>query len=127
MLQAAHKALVPGGHLLFDIRAPTSPPFKGWPTLQSPQRVEDPSFGPIEWWIELLRITGKRVRYRLHYSFERSGDEVVSTDELIFRPREEVVRSLTDAGFSLEHIYGDWDHGPLVATSPEMIFVAERI
>lgn len=32
MLQAAHKALSKGGHLVFDIRRLTNPPFVGWPT-----------------------------------------------------------------------------------------------
>jgi hypothetical protein len=47
-------------------------------------------------------------------------------NELIFRSQDEITRSLSDAGFSVEHVYGDWDSSPASATSPEMIFVATK-
>ena len=49
---------------------------------------------------------------------------MVSTNELRFRTRTELSRRLTDAGFSVEAIFGDWDGRPADAASRELIFVA---
>lgn len=34
--------------------------------------------------------------------------------------------SLANAGFTIEHLYGDWARGPLSSNSRVMIFVARR-
>lgn len=126
MLKAAHKALNPGGHIVFDSRTPIFPPYQTWPTEASPRRVEDPTVGPIDWWYKLLEIKDSRVRYQLYYHFINSHETVVSTDELIFRSRDKLTKSLEDAGFKVETVYGDWDSSLATPTSPEMIFVATR-
>src|SRR5207249_6430803 len=50
MLQTVHKALNSGGHLVFDIRRLTNPPFGGWPTEDGRRRFENTAVGPVEWW-----------------------------------------------------------------------------
>ncbi len=127
MLEASHKALNPGGHVVFDSRTPIFPPYQTWPTEESPRRIEDPSLGPIDWHYKLLGIESNRVRYELHFHFINSDEKITSTDELIFRSQEEITQSLKDAGFEIEKIYGDWDGSLAAPTSPEMIFVATRI
>ncbi len=64
------------------------------------------------------------MRTVIHYHFTPSGEEMVSTNELRFRTRTELSRSLTDAGFSVEAIFGDWDGRPADAANRELIFVA---
>ncbi len=64
------------------------------------------------------------MRYDIHYLFARSGEELVSHTELRFRTRAELSRSLSDAGFSVESVFGDWDSRPADAASRELIFVA---
>jgi SAM-dependent methyltransferase len=126
MLRAAYGALTPGGRIIFDSRTPIFPPYQAWPTEQSPRRVEDPVAGPIDWWYELLGIEGNRVRYRLHYHFVNANETVVSTDEIIFRSRDELASSLEREGFKVEAVYGDWEGSPATPTSEEMIFVATK-
>jgi hypothetical protein len=70
---------------------------------------------------------GDRVESEIHYRFAPGGEKLVSTNELRFRTRDELTRSLTDAGFSIEHVLGDWDGQPVEAESPELIFVASRL
>lgn len=127
MLQASRKALKPGGHIMFDSRTPIFPPYQTWPTEESPRRVEDPTSGPIDWHYKLLGIEGNKVRYQLHFHFINSGEKVTSTDELIFRSREEIINSLKGAGFEVDKVYGDWDGSLGTTTSPEMIFVAKSV
>ncbi len=126
MLEAAHKVLNPGGHIVFDIRRLTKPPFERWPTENNRRLFESTVAGPLEWWFTLLDVRDRRIRYELHYFFVRSGEEVVSVNELIFRSQDEITQSLSDAGFAVEQVYGDWDGTPAGGTSPEMIFVATK-
>jgi hypothetical protein len=44
-----------------------------------------------------------------------------------YRTHEELVRSLTRAGFEVTLEYGDWDRSPLTATSPDIVLVARRV
>ena len=126
MLQAAHKALNSGGHLVFDIRRLSNPLFVGWPTENNRRKFENTAAGPVEWWFKPLSREGKRVRYELHYFFVRSGEEVVSVNELVFRSREEITEAFSSTGFAIKAVYGDWGGSPAHTDSPEMIFVAER-
>jgi hypothetical protein len=77
-----------------------------------------------EWWTEILEVEDDRVRTEIHYLFAHSGEELVSTNELRFRTRAELSRSLLVAGFSVEGIFGDWNGRPADAASRELIFVA---
>jgi len=65
-------------------------------------------------------------RYELHYLFARTGEDVVSVNELRFRSRAALEQSLTDAGFVIEAVSGDWDGRPADDATPEMIFLARR-
>jgi SAM-dependent methyltransferase len=126
MLAAVHRALNQGGHIVFDIRRLSDPPFRDWPTDDARRKIEGTPTGPVEWWFKLLGVQNKRVSYELHYLFARSGEEVVSVNELIFRSQDEIIRALSDAGFTVKDVYGDWDGSQANPTSPEMIFVAVR-
>ncbi len=127
VLLAAHKALKTGGHLVFDIRRLSSPPFIGWPTEDNRRKFPNTDAGPVEWWFKLLSVENKRVRYELHYFFDRSGEKVVSVNELAFRSQDEITKELSDAGFRIVAVYGDWDSSLVSQESPEIIFIAERI
>ena len=133
-LAAIHGALKPGGHLAFESRNPLVQPWADdriehhpdWPSRTSRRQVDDPAAGPVEWWIEFSEVSGNRVRYVIHYLFARSGEELLSTGDLIFRTQSELARSLVDAGFSVESVFGDWDGRPASPRTPELIFVAAR-
>ena len=91
----------------------------------SSRKRETPS-GQVEMWYQLLEVKGNRVLYEIHYLFDKTGEELVSINELIYRSQDEISKSLIDAGFIVENIYGDWDSRPFEIESPEMIFVAKR-
>ena len=52
------------------------------------------------------------------------GRVQVVKSELRFRSLQELTDSLTGSGFTVEHVYGDWNKGPLLGTSRVMVFVA---
>ena len=77
-------------------------------------------------WQEVLAVHGDRTECELHYRFADSGDEVISGNVLRFRTESELARDLVDAGFCVEHVFGDWDRSPVGEGTPELIFVAAR-
>lgn len=138
-LKSIYKALKPGGHIAFECRNPAIQPwFKSsddsgahashidWPSKESRRKVHDAIAGDIEWWSQLVVVTGDRVVYEIHYLFVSTGEEFVSINELRFRTRDQLTSTLRDAGFAIEAVYGNWDFSAADEVSPEFIFVASR-
>jgi SAM-dependent methyltransferase len=131
-LVAIREALLPGGHIAFESRNPLVQPWADekiedhvdWPSRTSRRRVDDPVAGRIEWWTEILEVEDDRVRTEIYYLVAHSGEKLVSTNELRFRTGAELSRSLSDAGFSVKRVFGDWDGCPVDPASSELIFVA---
>ncbi|NOK60850.1 MAG: class I SAM-dependent methyltransferase [Chloroflexi bacterium AL-W] len=80
----------------------------------------------MESWLELGGVGDGRVRFEGHNVFTDTGEVVVVSSELRFRSHAELTDSLLNAGFTVEQVYGDWEHGPFMSTSKIMVFVAQR-
>jgi SAM-dependent methyltransferase len=124
-LRAIHAALRPGGHLAFESRNPDVRAWEGWTHDATYERIDSP-FGPMECWLELVHVGNDRVRFAGHNVFNDTGEVVVASSELRFRSQAELTDSLIDAGFTVEHVYGDWDGSPMTSASRVMIFDASR-
>jgi len=124
-LAAIHAALRPGGYLAFESRNPDDQAWERWNRAATYEQFDSPN-GPMESWLELVRVGDGRVSFEGHNIFLSTGEVVVAKSELRFRSLEELTDTLTDAGFTVEHVYGDWKKGPLLSTSRVMIFVARR-
>jgi SAM-dependent methyltransferase len=131
-LKSIHKALRPRGYLAFESRNPAVQPWVNnqehidWHSATSPRKVTDPVEGPLEIWSEPVKLEGERVTFQGHYLFKRTGEELISIGELIFRTQEDITLSLGKAGFSVDDIYGYWDWRWADGESPEFIFVSTR-
>ncbi len=65
--------------------------------------------------------------YTIHNLFLATGEDIVAPTQIRFRTQEELERSLTDVGFRVEQVYGDWDRRPATASTDELIMVAVRL
>ena len=124
-LRAIHAALRSGGYLAFESRNPDDQAWERWNREETYEQFDSPC-GPIDRWLELVDVGSKRVRFEGHYSFTASDEVVVDSSELRFRSLPELTDSLTANEFTVEHVYGDWESGPLVGASRIMVFVARR-
>ena len=124
-LAAIHAALRPGGVLAFESRNPADRGWEQWNRADSYAAFDSPH-GPMASWVEILGVEEGRVRFAAHNVFQTTGEVVVVESELRFRSHAELSRSLGEAGFTVEQVYGDWHKGPLRPASRVMIFVARR-
>ncbi len=124
-LAAIHAALRPGGYLAFESRNSDDRAWERWNRAATYEQFDSPN-GPMESWLELVRVGDGRVSFEGHNIFLSTREVVVAKSELRFRSLEELANTLTDSGFTVEDVYGDWKKGPLLSTSRVMIFVARR-
>ncbi|MFO7166935.1 MAG: class I SAM-dependent methyltransferase [Chloroflexota bacterium] len=124
-LRDLRRALRPGGVLAFESRNPAARAWEQWNRAQTFTRMETPS-GPLEEWLEVVEVRDGRVHFQGHNVFLATGEVLVIDSVLRFRTRDEICSSLAACGFAVEHVYGDWEGGPLTDDSRVMVFVARR-
>lgn len=124
-LRAIFNALRPGGYLAFESRNPADQAWERWNRAETYERINSP-YGPLECWLEVVSVSNGRVHFEGHNLFTATGEIVIASSELRFRTLTELTNSLRKAGFTVEHVYGDWHRGPFVNTSRVMVFVARR-
>jgi SAM-dependent methyltransferase len=124
-LRAIYAALRPGGRLAFESRNPEARAWEQW-NREATYTISDSPFGPIEEWLEVVSADAGRVRMQGHNVFTATGEVLVVDSVLRFRSLDEMTDALTQAGFRLEHVYGDWRCGPFVRASQCMIIIARR-
>ena len=124
-LRHIHAALKRGGHLAFESRNPTDKVWERWHPDSTWQCLDTP-FGPVESWLEVVHVANGKVSFRGHNIFADTGEEIVVDSTLRFRSQTELMESLHQAGFTVEHIYGGWQCQPFGSQSPIMVFVAKR-
>jgi SAM-dependent methyltransferase len=124
-LRDVHAALRPGGHLAFESRNPDDRAWERWNRAATCERFDSPH-GLMETWLEVEGVGDGRVRLEGHNVFLTTGEVVVASSELRFRSQAELSDSLTNSGFTVHHVYGDWNRGPVATTSRVLVFVAHR-
>jgi SAM-dependent methyltransferase len=126
-LASIHSALRRDGHLVFEARNPSAKRWERWTKAGTLRQVTDSGGNRVTVWTEVLAVDAGRVRFAMHYVWNRSGEELTSDNTIAFRSEEEIRLALRSAGFTVEHVYGDWDKSSVRAASPELIFVARRV
>ncbi len=123
VLADLRRALVPGGRLVFDTRDPRARKWEQWNPAESRRGIRLPDGSMVTAWTEVTAVTGTVVYFTICYQFF-DGLTLESTGALRFRPEDEVRSTLSDAGFSVEQIYGGWNREPVGAPDGEFLVLA---
>jgi ubiquinone/menaquinone biosynthesis C-methylase UbiE len=103
-LEACHRALRPGGHLVFETRVPEDQAWLRWTREATYTRAELLGVGPVDYWVEVTDVRGQIVSFRSTYIFETDGATYTSDSTLRFRSRAQIERSLGEAGFAVRDV-----------------------
>lgn len=126
VLVAARRALRPGGRLAFESRNPAVRPWLAWTPEASRREVRDAGGRPATVWSDVLDVQDGLVRFRNHFRLERPEEALTSTSTLRFRTRDELVGSVTAAGFEVTDVLGGWDGQLATDAGRELIVLARR-
>jgi SAM-dependent methyltransferase len=119
-LGAVHRALRPGGRLVFESRVPERKAWLEWTREQTRRRVVTPS-GPVTTWIDLTSAEGSLVAFRTTFVFDGDGATLTSDSVLRFRSRDELTRSAVASGLVVDEVRDAPDR-----PGREFVFVARR-
>jgi ubiquinone/menaquinone biosynthesis C-methylase UbiE len=130
VLAQAFRTLKPGGHLSFESRNPAALELDAWDAESTRETLPHPDGGEFTSWMEIAGVTadtddGDLITARAHNLLPDSR-EIIAEETLRYRPLKVLQDSLTQAGFQLVEIWGDWDREELADDSPEMIFLAQK-
>jgi SAM-dependent methyltransferase len=120
-----HAALRPGGHLAFESRNPADRAWERW-NRQATFATSNTPHGLLEEWLELVSVADGIVTFTGHNHFLDTGERLVVPSQLRFRSQQELADSLGSNGFTVEHVYGDWQRGPVTSASRVLVFIARR-
>ncbi|TNH27570.1 class I SAM-dependent methyltransferase [Micromonospora orduensis] len=107
-----HRALVPGGRLVFDARDPADRRWERWNPVDSQRRITLRDGGQVRAWTEVTGVRDGVVDFIHHYHFA-DGTELRSSAALRFRTEAQLRDSLCRAGFTVTHIHGGWHREPV--------------
>jgi SAM-dependent methyltransferase len=103
-LRGVHRALRPGGHLVFETRDPARRAWQDWNHAHSHRVTDIPGVGRVESWVDLIEVSGPLVSFRGTYVFAADGQVLTSDSTLRFRGRDEIEAALTDHGYVLTEV-----------------------
>lgn len=120
-LRGIRGALRPGGHFVFETRDPARRAWLEWNRETSRTVTDVPGVGVVEYWYDVLDVSGPLVTFRSTYVFESDGAVLTSDSTLRFRERDEVEADLAGHGYTVREVRGAPDR-----PGREFVFIAER-
>jgi SAM-dependent methyltransferase len=124
-LAALHRALRPGGRLLFDSRDPIHRHWSHWTKAESLRSIPLPGGGICSTWVEVDDVREGRVSFTHHYDFPHA-EHRVATATMRFRTESELRHHVAAAGFTIESVYGGWDRDAIGHPDGELLVTARR-
>jgi len=102
-LQACHRALRAGGHLIFEARDPAANAWLGWSRDGTYRSASVDGVGEIACWEEVTVVEWPYVTFQTTFVLP-GGKPATSTSTLRFRSRENILEALREAGFNATEV-----------------------
>lgn len=126
VLHHLHRALIPGGRLVFDSRDPDACGWEGWDSGDGVDTLTLPNGQAIEARTTVHEVQDDRVTFTGHLRFVDTGETVIDRSTLRFRSEQKVRHSLSAAGFTVEQIHGGWHRESVSAGCGELAVLAKK-
>lgn len=122
-LRAIHRALRPGGYLVFESRDPARRAWEEWTEQRSRSTTDVPGVGLVTDWVQITEVVdgGALVTFESPNVFEADGTVITSRSTLRFRSRAALEASLVAAGFVVDEVRDAPDR-----PGRELVFVCLR-
>lgn len=124
-LAAIHAALADGGRFAFETRNPLVREWERW-NPSNPFDLVDPDGVPIRVSYQVEVKSADVIMCTETASSPHWSEPIVERADMRFLDPATLTKFLVEAGFEIEHQYGEWGHSPLTADSSEIITVARR-
>jgi SAM-dependent methyltransferase len=124
-LAAIHATLVGGGRFAFETRNPLVREWERW-NPSNPFDLVDPDGVPIRVSYQVEVKSADIIACTETTSSSHWSEPIVERADMRFLDAATLATFLVEAGFEIEHQYGDWDRTPLTPDSSEIITVARR-
>jgi SAM-dependent methyltransferase len=127
VLDDLHRALAPGGRLVFDSRNPDARAWDRWTPERTRRAVRLPDGEIVTVWTDVIERRQHTVSFTHTYAFG-DGEVRTSTSSLRFRSEDELRASLAAAGFAVQDVFGGWSRQPVGrGDDGELLVVARRL
>jgi len=124
-LTAIRTCLCEGGRFVFGTRHPQARAWDSW-NPSNAFDLEDSTGRKLRVWHEVESVVDDVITVT-ETTAERDNTVLrVDRASLRFLDVPALARFLSEAGFTIEHQYGDWRRGPITTTSREIITIARR-
>ena len=122
-LAAVHRALRPGGRLIFESRDPARRAWEEWTEEATRASTDIPGVGRVTDWVQVTEVVdgGELVTFESPNVFEADETVITSRSTLRFRSRAALEESLTSSGFVVDEVRDAPDR-----PGRELVFVARR-
>jgi len=119
-----YRALVPGGHFIFDTRNPLKKVWEQWEKDDTPDFATEPVSGdPLVIWTQYEGFIDDVYTFYETVKNSRTDEEILRLKmQLKFRTYDEIHNSLRLTGFSQIKVYGDWEFKQATKEAKSFIF-----
>ncbi len=100
-LNCIHNLLKTNKYFVFETRNPEYKAWENWTKENTYRRVHLPSLGWIEEYCQVLDVIDKLVSFRWTYVFEKQNETVTSDSTIIFRSKDNLIKSLKTNHFEV--------------------------
>ncbi|MFC9437100.1 class I SAM-dependent methyltransferase [Nocardia sp. NPDC057030] len=126
MLAVIASVLTEDGRFAFETRNPLVREWETWDQRYS-GAVSDAEGAVVRCVCQVREpVVGDLVSFTHTFTCDRWEQAEVSHSTLRFLDRDGLAGFLSEAGLVVAEQFGDWDRGPLTASSPEIITLAQR-
>ena len=115
------KSVSGDGRFTFETRNPTARGWEAWTPERSRKAGVAPDGTRFEVFHQVCEVHDETVLFETVYTIENEPEQLRSRSLLRFAPLPKIEVLASDAGLTVDSVFGDWERSALTESSPEII------